>query len=442
MAVGPIGNKMKLLYENDLIYGRLLLVNQSYLVDRYRKAMKGFGLKATELDEFHIDMTGFSPEIAEEMDDQNYLDPLGVNRRFIILSPDQEHLPVVHTKFSNTGWLMHQFFNDNGRALRAVTIKDALYGEIDDPIARVEDIDDLLSIEEVKFEVKSADSLLDNANELRSLVDHLNVSKTAWRDDDILNRMVKLAAKTGDIRNNELVPQHLVFDQGSYWANHFGGVFVFRDERTTTIICDSKAPGFRRSRPWQVSYLDIDDHDRIFDYLKSTNRLQLPTKKWIKTSKLLEHRAEMVIRDILRSEGEDITFDDLSDSHIRSWLRGNNRKIARDGRYGYYQDMLDKIDDVGKLSPKDINKSEWLLLCRANPKHNEKWLVNRLVSRLTPFDFVSRFVFDKQGFYEVYQNYSDEFKQQVVSKLKNTYLSDKQELRSRLYQTEGGYSHA
>ena len=54
----------------------------------------------------------------------------------------------------------------------------------------------------------------------------------------------------------------------------------------------------------------------------------------------------------------------------------------------------------------------------------------------------SRFVFDKQGFYEVYQNYSDEFKQQVVSKLKNTYLSDKQDLRARLYQPEGGYSHA
>ncbi len=254
--------------------------------------------------------------------------------------------------------------------------------------------------------------------------------------------MVELAAKTGDIRNNELVPQHLVFDQGSYWANHFGGVFVFRDERTTTIICDSKAPGFRRSRPWQVSYLDIDDHDRIFDYLKSTNRLQLPKKKWVKKSKLLEHRCEMVIRDILRDEEENIHFDDLSDSNIRSWLRSNNRKIARDGRYGYYQDMLDKIDDVGELSSKDITKGEWLMLCRANPKHKEKWLVNRLVSRLTPFDFVSRFVFDKQGFYEVYQNYSDEFKQQVVSKLKNTYLSDKQDLRARLYQTEGGYSHA
>ena len=145
MVGGLIGNFMKLLYENDLIYGRLMPVSQSYLVDRYRKAMEGFGLKPTELEEFHIDMTGFSPEIAEEMDDQNYLDPMGVNRRFIILSPDQEHLPVVHTKFSNTAWLMHQFFNDNGRALRAVTIKDALYGEIDDPIARVEDIDDLLS---------------------------------------------------------------------------------------------------------------------------------------------------------------------------------------------------------------------------------------------------------------------------------------------------------
>lgn len=433
---------MKLLYQHDLIYGRLMVVDQDYLVQRYRKAMAGFGLKPTELDHFHIDMTGFSPEIADEMDDQNYLDPLGVNRRFIILSPEQENLPVVHTKFSNTAWLMHQFFNGNARALHAVTIKDALFGEIDDPIARVEDIDDLLSIEEVKFEVKSADSLLDNANELRTLIDHLNVSKTAWRDDEMLERMVALAAKTGDIRQNTLVPQHLVFDQGSYWANHFGGVFVFRDERTTTIICDSKAPGFRRSRPWQVSYIDITDHEKIYDYLKSSKRIELPQKKWIKKSQLLQHRAEMIIRDVLRQDQESISFNSLSDNNIRSWIRQNSRTVSRDGRFGFYQEMIEKIDELSELSQNEIKAHEWLMISRAMPGHPEQWLTNRLISRLNPFDFVSRFVFDKQGFYDDYKNYSDEFKQEVVSKLENTYLADKRTLRARLYQTEGEYTHA
>ncbi len=47
-------------------------------------------------------MTGFSPEIAEELGDRDYLDPLRVNRRFIILTPEQENLPVVHTSFFPT----------------------------------------------------------------------------------------------------------------------------------------------------------------------------------------------------------------------------------------------------------------------------------------------------------------------------------------------------
>jgi hypothetical protein len=43
----------------------------------------------------------------------------------------------------------------------------------------------------------------------------------------MLNRMVELARETGDIRQNALVPDRLVFPHTSYWANHFGGVSSF-----------------------------------------------------------------------------------------------------------------------------------------------------------------------------------------------------------------------
>ena len=69
-------------------------VSEPHLVERYNQALKGFGLKPTKLKTFRIDMTGFSPEIADEQSDQQYLDPHGVNRRFIILSPQQIELPV------------------------------------------------------------------------------------------------------------------------------------------------------------------------------------------------------------------------------------------------------------------------------------------------------------------------------------------------------------
>jgi hypothetical protein len=45
-----------------------------------------------------------------------------------------------------------------------------------------------------------------------------------------------------------------------------------------------------------------------------------------------------------------------------------------------------------------------------------------LLARLAPFDFVSRFVFDKQGFYEAYDGYSEGYRAHVVKVLSDTYL--------------------
>ncbi len=119
---------MDLLRDNELIYGRLLPVEEPHLIERYNKALKAFGLKPTKLKTFEIDRTGFSPQIAEELGDPHYLDPNEVNRRFIILTPAQVDLPVVHTAFSNTSQLVYEFIDqeqprhrradDQGRDLR------------------------------------------------------------------------------------------------------------------------------------------------------------------------------------------------------------------------------------------------------------------------------------------------------------------------------------
>ncbi|MEM0898501.1 MAG: DUF6638 family protein, partial [Pseudomonadota bacterium] len=160
---------MNRLYENDLIYGRLLPIDQPHLVQRYNDALKAFDIPPTELSTFGIDRTGFSPEVAEELDNYDYLDPNGINRRFIILTPRQQNLPVVHTRFSNTDALMHEFFAANLRVINALTIKDVIYGEIEDSVSEIADIDDLLSIEKVEFKVLSADDVIGKANRLRTL---------------------------------------------------------------------------------------------------------------------------------------------------------------------------------------------------------------------------------------------------------------------------------
>src|SRR5690606_23948508 len=287
---------MDLLRDNELIYGRLLAIEEPHLIERYNKALKAFGLKPTQRERIEIDRTGFSPQVAEDLGDIHYLDPNQINRRFIILTPQQADLPVVHTAFSNTSQLLYEFLTANARVINALTIKDVIYGEIEDSVTKVGDIEDLLSINQVEFRVLSAEDVTGKATELATLVDRLKQEPEAWRDTVMLEHMVELAKVTGDIRLNALVPDQVIFRHNAYWTSHFGGLYVFVDPDMTTVISDPAAPGFRRSRPWQVSYLSLHDADRVFSFLLETGRIELPRASGIEQSNYLEPSAVMLVR--------------------------------------------------------------------------------------------------------------------------------------------------
>ena len=424
---------MDLLRDNELIYGRLLTIDEPHLIERYNKALVAFGLKPTKLDSFEIDRTGFSPQVAEELKDYSYLDPFEINRRFIILTPSQADLPVVHTAFSNTSQLVYEFMTMNARAIQALTIKDVIYGEIEDSVSKVEDIEDLLSINQVEFRVLSAENVIGKANELRTLVDRLKHEPDAWRDDAMLNRMVEIAKVTGDVRENALVPDQVIFRHNAYWTSHFGGLYVFIDPDMTTVICDPDAPGFRRSRPWQVSYLSIRDTDRVFRFLSSTGRLDLPRASWVESSGYLEHRAEMVIRGLIHEVDPKRDLDRVDKIWLQTWIHAHADYINKDGAFPFLNAAKREIAQMGQLSVQEIPARFRFLVVRAKPEHPDAWLTNRLISDFVPSDFVSRYVFNKQGFYADYQGFSEPWRGHVVDTLKNTYLKNKAAFRERLY---------
>lgn len=424
---------MDLLRDNDLIYGRLLTVDEPHLIERYNKALKAFGLKPTKLKSFDIDRTGFSPQLAEELGDPQYLDPNEVNRRFIILTPAQAELPVVHTAFSNTSQLMFEFYSSNRRVIDALTIKDVIYGEIEDSVSKVEDIEDLLSINQVEFRVLSAEDVLGKAGELGALVDRLKLEPDAWRDTEMLERMVELAKVTGDVRENKLVPDRVIFRHEAFWTSHFGGIYVFIDKDMTTVISDPAAPGFRRSRPWQVSYLGIRDAERVFRFLASTGRLDLPRASWIETSNYLEHRAEMAIRSLIHRQQPNLDFDKVDKVWLQTWIHSNADLINKDGVFPFLNAAKRELAQTGKLRLEEMDPERRFLVVRAKPDHPDAWLTNRLISDFVPDDFVSLYVFSKQTFYKEYEAWPARWRAHVVETLKTTYLKDKAAFRERLY---------
>ena len=424
---------MKLLRENDLIFGSLYVVDEPHMVERYNKAMEGFGLSRTKLAKFQIDMTGFSPEIAKELEDPHYLDPAGINRRFIILTPNQAELPVVHTFFSNTEDLMAEFFTSNARALYALTIKDVVYGEIEDSVYAIEDIEDLLAIEQVEFKIATPSKLLAKAGELKTMIERLRKEPDAWRNDKLLNKMVETVKITGDIRTNTLLPDEVIFRHDTYWTEHFGGIFVFADEKQTTVIGDPAAPGFRRSRPWQVSYLDINDRKLVYRFLVESGRIELPRGAWIEKSNLLKLRSNMVALWLAKELEPELDFNRDDQNWTKNWVARNSTLVENEGSIPLIDWVSAELSNWSELDMEEINPHHRFILCRAAPDHKDNFLVNRLISQYLPFDYMMRYIFNKPVFYKEYQSWPESYRELVVENVSQKYLSDRAGYRQQIY---------
>lgn len=424
---------MNLLRENKLIFGSLYKVSEPHLVERYNRALEGFGLKPTKLKEIEIDMTGFSPQVADELGDHQYMDPAGVNRRFIILTPEQSELPVVHTQFSNTEDLMVKFYELNARALYALTIKDVVFGEIEDSVFTVDNIEDLLAIEQVEFKISTPSNLLARASELKSMSERLVKDPDAWRDSDLLKRMVRAAKVTGDIRTNTLLPDNVIFRNNTFWTAHFGGLYVFIDEESTTVIGDPSAPGFRRSRPWQVSYLDIDDREAVYDFLVNSGRIELPRGSWIERTGLLEQRSRMAALWLAKELEPELDFNRTDWRWVKSWMGRNTGLVDNEGSIPLITWVIAQLSNWSDLDMHEINPHHRFVLCRATPEHTDRFLVNRLISEYLPFDYMMRYIYNKPAFYKEYETWPESYREYVVGEVSQKYLPDRAGYRQEFF---------
>ena len=84
---------MDKLKSSNLYLNELIPVSGK-LVERYNNCLETLGFTKTKLKTFSIDGIGWSPEIAEEKDDVNYLNHGDANSHGILISPLQRGKPV------------------------------------------------------------------------------------------------------------------------------------------------------------------------------------------------------------------------------------------------------------------------------------------------------------------------------------------------------------
>jgi hypothetical protein len=423
---------MKRLIEKGLMFGNLIEVSSPALVERYRRAMKHLCERETALTDFHVDISGYSPEIGAELGDDLYLNPNGANRQFILLTTAQKHAPLLNAKFSTSRGIIRQFIEANEAQLFALTARDVVAGELQNSVYAINTPAKLLDIRRITVEADTIGGHVADAGTLAGLIERFRSEPDGWRDDELIGQMIGLAKKTGDVTRVPITLPQMTFEQPNFWTSHFGGLYIFRDVKFPAVISSLSRESLGALPISPV--FDLTNRNQIADWLER-NQLVEP----IVSARGMD--AAAVIRqkmDFILVEAADTLNLEIGDAR-----RTELRKIAQ--RLGSslpeaFQGLaalLRWIEGGGSWPRIDSEHPAYFYTLRAR-NHKDRDLVNMLLSELAPMDVRQMFITHKEFFYASYQRWSDRKRQYVADFLEREYAVDKQGAREALFGPEPG----
>lgn len=417
---------MKRLIEKGLMFGNLIHVESPVLIDRYNRALGHLAGKQTALTDFHIDISGYSPEIGDELDDHLYLNHGGVNRQFILLTTEQKRAPLLQTKFSTSRDILRGFIDENEAQLFALTATDAVAGELVNSVFSVKHPARLFDIRRVTVEADTTRGTLKHADKLAGLVDRFKSEEDGWFDDVLIAEMIELAGKSGDLTRNPVRLKTAEYKQGNFWTAHFGGLYLFQDVEHPALIAATDKP----EGDLPIKYVfDLEDRNRIAKFLEYNDLVEPIVKaRGVDAAAILQQKMDFIVINAAANAGLDLSNLD----------RGDMRRLARTQAdvlpevYHGLRRLLDWARDGGKWPKIGSEHPAYFYALRAADTPDRD-LVNMLLAELTPFDFRQMFICHKDLFYRTYQGWPEAKKAYVAEFLWREYQVDKAGAREALF---------
>lgn len=418
---------MNLLIEKGLMFGNLIRVDSPVLVDRYNRALKSLTGKTTTLTDFHIDISGYSPEVGDELGDQLYLNHAGMNRQFILLTTDQKTAPLLDATFSNSRGVLRQFIETNENQLFALTARDAVAGELVNTVYRADKPAQLFDIRKVSIEADSTDGTVRTAKELRTMIDQFKSEPDAWFDDVLIGKMIGLAKETGDVTRNPVILPEMTFDQSNFWTSHFGGLYIFRGVEHPAAI---SAADRQLLGKLPIPYLmDFRDRAAIAKFFELNNLVEPVAKaRGVDAAAILHQKMDFIVAEVAAAMGEDLTG-------------ATRRDLRRLGRR-YSEQLPAEWQGLAALARWAEEDGPWPRISSDHPayfytlraaNHPDADLVNMILAELSPLDIRQLFICHKQAFYAAYEGWPDPKKAYVADFLDREYQVDKAGTRDALF---------
>ncbi|GGE37544.1 hypothetical protein GCM10011360_26680 [Primorskyibacter flagellatus] len=417
---------MQRLIRLGLMFGNLIPVDSPALVDRYNRALKHLTGRQTALTDFHIDISGFSPEVGDELDDPLYLNENGCNRQFILLTTGQKTAPLLNTSFSTSRGILRQFIEENEAQLFALTARDAVAGELLNSVFSVTNPDRLNDIRRIEVEADTTTGLVRDAEKLGQLSDRFLTEEDGWFDDVLIAEMITMAKSTGDVTRNPVRLKKMVFEQENFWTAHFGGSYLFRSTATPTVITGEPD----KMEAAGLGAVIAKGHVNKLARFLTDNALVEPIVKarGIDASAILRQKMDFIVVDAAQGAGMDLTGATRRD--IRMLARRHADDLPEE--YHALRRLVAWAEDGGEWPRITSDHPAYFYTLRASA-HKDTDLVNMLLAELTPKDVRQLFICHKELFYRLYATWTETKKSYVADFLATEYAVDKAGTRAALF---------
>jgi hypothetical protein len=421
---------MNRLIEKGLMFGNLIAVDTPALVDRYNRALRQLTGKQTKLKDFHIDLSGFSPEVGDELGDMLYLNPKGCNRQFILLTTDQKTAPLLNAEFSTSWGILTRFIAANEAQLFALTARDAVAGELENTIFEISSPARLFDIRRVNVVADTTGQVVAGAEKLGAMIDTFRTRDDAWYDDVLIAEMIALAKTTGDVTRNPVKLQSTSFDQGNFWTAHFGGVYIFREVEHAAAI--TVAPK-ETLGALPIKYVfDLSDRNQIAKFLEFNDLAEpIVRARGADAAAILRQKMDFILVDVAAKLGIDAGAGSRRELRIIANTLGERLPDEFHGLAA----MLRWVETGGPWPRITSEHPAYFYTLRAKPGPDRD-MVNMLLAELSPLDVRQLFICHKELFYRLYAGWSEAKQAYVADFLAREYQMDKVGTREALFGAE------
>jgi len=410
---------MERIIKSELMSGSLLLIKEEYLIERYNIALLALIGKETKLSEFHIDISGFSPEIAVELDNCEYLNMGGTNQHIIILSPEQKNLPLLDPFFTSARYFIESFIEDNYNDVLNLTTKDVIYGEIQDNVVKVKSIEDIINVKKVKFEIESGKNILGKIEEFEKMEARIFQDEEAWYEDDVINEMIETAHIIGNIKKNKVSFDSLDFPTINFYTSHLGGVYKFQIKNKLFLI--SKDNNLPKSKDYTIINYDLES---VLIFLLSSFKTKITFNDRIIKAKM-EH---LLIMDMIKAGCVEFDKSAKKKFEFDNYDNLNPLYLSLEKVYASIENNVHI--DIEKLDRKTVAS----LLRLKNPKNEINFrLFSHLLSTFVLDDFTYLYAFNKEEFYKNYESLENDILRKYMSDyLVEHYVPKRKEIKKVL----------